>query len=135
MTDKEIEKACEYIRTHLPQKTRLDTIDVAIRIVTNNFCSAGVTEDLVNRDDAWLIPEEECGKFACIKGKGWAESLDPETIKMFEDAVDYALSHVSENEKRKDDYIHDLYKLKDILTKNSLSKYNDVTENNRLNKF
>lgn len=94
MTNEQIYEACNYIKTHKPQKTKFETIDLAIRTVTGGECSACTKEDLVNLDDAWLIPDDERRKFAGVKGRGWAEGFTQETIKLFEDAVSYSLSQV-----------------------------------------
>ena len=95
VTEEQIKKALDYIRTHVPQKTEFETIDVAIRAVTRGI-SAARAEDLVNRDDAWLIPPEERGKFEGIRGVGGAQGFVQETIRRFKEAVQYAMEHASE---------------------------------------
>ena len=96
--EKIIKDAIYYIKTHMPQETDFKTIDVAIRTVAVGI-NAAAHEDLVNKDDAWLVSDEERGKFAGIRGRGWTSSFDDETIRMFEEAVQYSKAHASEYEK------------------------------------
>ena len=96
--EKIIKDAIHYIRTHMPQETDFKTIDVAISTVARG-CNAAASEDMVNRDDAWLIPDEERGKLAGIRGRGWVQGFDKKTISMFYEAVQYSKAHASEFEK------------------------------------
>ena len=98
MSEEQIKAVLIYIRTHMPQETEFKTIDVAINSVAKEI-NAATKEDLVNRDDAWLVPDEERDKFAGIRGRGWAQSFSSEMIGLFKEAVQYAKEHASEYQK------------------------------------
>ena len=95
MTEEQIDAICEYIRTHVPQATEIETIDVALRVITKDY-SACTEEDLVNPDDAWLIPTEDRKKFAGVKTRGGAESLLAKDIQKILSAVYFAIDHEEE---------------------------------------
>ena len=86
MTEEQLNKIIEYIKINEPQETEFKTIDKAIRAVTGDFTAAS-EEDLVSRDDSWLVPDERREKIAGIKGKGWSQTLPPDVIKKLKDAV------------------------------------------------
>lgn len=130
MTEEQINLAIKYIRTHMPLETELETIDVAISSVTGGI-HAATKKDLVNPDDAWLIPDEEKDQFAGIKGNGWAQSFDKTTIQAFKDAVIYAKTQ--NIQKKVDNQINDIDELKSL--KNELLNVNnfidkDIDNNN-----
>lgn len=115
----EIKKVCEYIRTHAPQATDFETIDVAVRAVTGY--SAATKGDLVGSDDAWNVSAEDAAKFAGIRGRSSFESLLPNEIAMIEEAVRYAKEHKDEYENplNVSEDLERLKKIRDELIRNS----------------
>lgn len=99
MSGEQLQAAVKYIMTHVPQATELETIDAAIVAVTNGECHACTEVDLVNRDEEWMVPEEERKKFAGIKGRGWAEGWVEEQRKQLVTAARYAMEHAEEIQK------------------------------------
>lgn len=131
--EKIIKDAIQYIKTHKPQETDFKTIDVAISTVARGI-NAAKKVDLLNRDDAWLIDDD--GKLAGIRGRGWAQSLDDVTIRMFYEAVEYSKKYMSEYAKNdssstKYDDIQNLKQMRNELTENTLSQ-NDLKDINNI---
>lgn len=146
MTNEQIYEACDYIRTHKPQKTKFETIDMAIRAVTKNYLCACTKEELVNRDDAWLVPNEERGIFAGVKKRGGAEGFTSEILKLFDEATEYAIEHASEIREESQisniiDSKEKLKEMKDELLDYNLNVYNkkdsnmDINDINKIPKF
>ena len=127
ITNEEISKVCEYIRSHKPQKTEFETIAVAIMMVMGD-CRAATRADMVNPDDVWLIPEKERDIFAGIKGVGWSEKLAPNAIKRLIEAARYAMKEYIMGDNLT---IEKLMRLRDEL--NRKKKQNEFIDN--YNKF
>ena len=137
MTKKQVKEVYDYIMSHVPQATVNDTIDVAIRAVIGD-CSLATLGDLLNRDDACILSHEEREKFAGIKGRGWAQSLDNETISLLQEAAQYTMRNISDSKKDKPlEYIQELKHLKNNLINKVLSDNNNLgqySSDNNINK-
>ena len=103
MMDEVTKKIYDYIMTHGAKATALETIDAAIGAVMEGW-SLATYEDLVNKDDAWLISDEKRSNFAGIRGYGSVQSLDPDSIRILEEAARFVMRRSSEH---KDDYVFD----------------------------
>lgn len=144
MTEEEIRKVCNYIKTHRPQVTEFETVNVAIMAVTKDRYAA-TREDLLG-DDVWLIPVEERDKLAGVRGKGWCQTLSEEIINMFLEAVEYAKTHAKEYGKSTmDDDIEILKQMRnDLISSANYNAYSNIdnkndyspfTEDNNINKM
>jgi len=127
MADAQMIEIINYIKTHRPRETDFETIDAAIVAVTGD-CNAATKEDMVSRDDAWLIPPEEREKLAGMRGRGWAKSFSKETIGLLYEAVKYSRKHVSEY--RKSERVFDVNELKEMKARLVVqNSYNTFTPN------
>ncbi len=138
MSDEQIRAAVDYIKTHIPGEDDFTTIAVAIRKVMGKDVSAAKKEDLVNGDDAWLIPQEEREMFAGIKGRGWVEGFTREIVRMFYEAVQYAKTHIKENTllenvSKNFDNLEELKRLRNELI-NSIAYKEDYDNENNFSK-